>query len=189
MKTSFSRQSRCGGFTIIEIMVATAILLVIVVMCSMVMQQQSGAFQGGRDKVAAQAALRTVIGMVSRDLSQAVYDKGNSFSGSGISFYANTGDATEGNGKTIQKISYAAGSAVTRSVDGSPSTIYKGSSVMSLSFTSSGGDAKYPKFVTVKASVPTASNSALVGGHSCGPNGVAETGKRSDDIWVGAKPQ
>lgn len=188
MKTAFS-SGRENGFTLIEIMVATAILLVIVVMCSMVIQQQSGAFQSGRDRVASQAALRTVVGMISRDLSQAVDDDRNSFGSGSITFYANTGNA--GEGKTRQKISYSGSGSVTRSVDGSSVTIYEGTSPMTLRFNAEGGEAKYPAYVKVKASVAASANSSTVSGHSLGPNGRDDTaGSRvGDDIWVGGVPK
>ena len=61
-----------SGFSLVEILVATTILLVIVVLVSMVFQQQSAAFQAGVDRTQGQSALRSVMGMVSRDLSLAV---------------------------------------------------------------------------------------------------------------------
>jgi prepilin-type N-terminal cleavage/methylation domain-containing protein len=60
------------GFSLIEILISTAILLVIVVMVSMVFQQQSAAFQSGTDRVKGQASLRNAMGMIVRDLSLAV---------------------------------------------------------------------------------------------------------------------
>lgn len=61
-----------GGFSLIEILVATTILLVIVILASMVFQQTTGAYQTGERKVNAQVALRNIIGAMTRDLALAV---------------------------------------------------------------------------------------------------------------------
>lgn len=89
-----------SGFSLVEILVATTILLVIVVLVSMVFQQQSAAFQAGVDRTQGQSALRSVMGMVSRDLSMAVDSEDypdlppkaqNKFSSESLSFLALTG--------------------------------------------------------------------------------------------------
>ena len=61
-----------GGFSLIEILIATTILLVIVVLASLVFQQTTGAYQTGERKVNAQVALRNIIGSMTRDLALAV---------------------------------------------------------------------------------------------------------------------
>lgn len=66
------RQTKKGGFSLVELLIATTILLIIVVMVSMVFQQQSGAFQSGTDKAKGQTLLRNAIGVITRDLSLAV---------------------------------------------------------------------------------------------------------------------
>ena len=71
MMTLANGRSR-GGFTLIEILVATTILLVIVILASMVFQQTTGAYQTGERKVNAQVALRNIIGSMTRDLALAV---------------------------------------------------------------------------------------------------------------------
>ena len=48
---------RRRGFSLIEILIATTILLVIVILASMVFQQTTGAYQSGERKVNAQVAL------------------------------------------------------------------------------------------------------------------------------------
>ncbi len=60
------------GFSLVEVLVATTILLVIMVLVSMVFQQQSGAFQAGRDRISGQSSLRNVMGIIERDLTLAV---------------------------------------------------------------------------------------------------------------------
>lgn len=122
-----------AGFSLIEILIATSILLVIVVMVSMVFQQQSAAFQSGETRVKGQAAVRNSIGMVMRDLALAVDSAdysglpANSFSGSSLKFLATTGEAgvapdgiTPVDGSvSLQRISYTvSGGIVKRYVQG-----------------------------------------------------------------------
>lgn len=121
-----------AGFSLIEILIATSILLVIVVMVSMVFQQQSAAFQSGETRVKGQAAVRNSIGMVMRDLALAVDSAdysglpANSFSGSSLKFLATTGEAgvapdgTSVDGiVSLQSINYTvSGGIVKRNVKG-----------------------------------------------------------------------
>jgi prepilin-type N-terminal cleavage/methylation domain-containing protein len=91
-----ARRSRRSGFTLIEILVATTILLVIVILASLVFQQTTGAYQTGERKVNAQVALRNVMGAMTRDLALAVdsrdYDGvNNNFGSESMSFVALTG--------------------------------------------------------------------------------------------------
>ncbi len=92
-----ARRSRRSGFTLIEILVATTILLVIVILASLVFQQTTGAYQTGERKVNAQVALRNVVGAMTRDLALAVDSGGygsvrNNFGGGSMSFVALTGE-------------------------------------------------------------------------------------------------
>lgn len=125
-----------AGFSLIEILIATSILLVIVMMVSMVFQQQSAAFQSGEDRVKGQAAIRNVVGMMVRDLSLAVdpesitnAPESNSFGARSIKFFATTGEAgvgVDGNEENstkdcavLQYISYSfSGGKVKREVTG-----------------------------------------------------------------------
>ena len=91
-----SRRSRRSGFTLIEILVATTILLVIVILASLVFQQTTGAYQTGERKVNAQVALRNVVGALTRDLALAVDSVdypgvNNDFTSDSLSFVALTG--------------------------------------------------------------------------------------------------
>lgn len=109
-----------AGFSLVEILIATSILLVIVMMVSMVFQQQSAAFQSGEDRVKGQAAIRNVVGMMVRDLSLAVDSSSisnaparNEFRSNSIKFLAMTGEAgvnmegkDEKDGAVLQYISY-----------------------------------------------------------------------------------
>ncbi|MDD5706108.1 MAG: prepilin-type N-terminal cleavage/methylation domain-containing protein [Kiritimatiellae bacterium] len=60
------------GFSLIEVLVATTILIIIVLMVSMVFQQSSGAYLGGTRRVGNQAMLRDVIGLIAREMVTAV---------------------------------------------------------------------------------------------------------------------
>ena len=85
-----------GGFTLIEILVATTILLVIVILASLVFQQTTGAYDTGERKVNANVVLRNVVGAISRDLASAVdsdecEDHDKDWDESSITFVAMTG--------------------------------------------------------------------------------------------------
>ena len=91
-----SPRSRRSGFTLIEILVATTILLVIVILASLVFQQTTGAYQTGERKVNAQVALRNVVGAMTRDLALAVDSRdygsiNNNFGSGSMTFIALTG--------------------------------------------------------------------------------------------------
>jgi len=60
------------GFSLVEVLVATSILIVIVLVIAMVFQQSSGAYATGMTRTDSQVALRTILGSMSRDLTQAV---------------------------------------------------------------------------------------------------------------------
>ena len=86
-----------GGFTLIEILVATTILLVIVIIASLVFQQTTGAYDTGERKVNANVILRNVVGAITRDMALAVDSddypglSANQWDASGVRFVALTG--------------------------------------------------------------------------------------------------
>ncbi len=141
---------RRAGFTLIEILVATTILLVIVILASLVFQQTTGAYQTGERKVNAQVALRNVVGAMTRDLALAVdsidYDGLNNNFGSGsMTFVALTGtpgkDASGNDDKesrTARLITYSSSgrrtektTTCTRGKNGRPKWSTKGDAVES----------------------------------------------------------
>lgn len=87
------------GFSLVELLVATTILLVIVAMTSMVFQQANGAFQSGTRRVKTQSVMRTVSGAIMHDLAFLVDSDrfpgapGNDFSGKKIRFIASGGES------------------------------------------------------------------------------------------------
>jgi len=202
-----------SGFSLIEVLISTAILLVIVVMVSMVFQQQSAAFQTGEDRVQSQATLRNIMGMISRDLSQAIdpaqyqslseisdSDGKSKFSSSEIQFFATSGNATEGT--LVQNIKYSfSGSAVTRTCtdwevdnNGKWKKGNKASSRLNHPTTSPldsfafdiDGDSDYPERVAIRAAIRNTSHASAVSGQCAGPD--KRFGTR-DDIYVGEKKQ
>lgn len=77
----FRRTSSAGspGFSLIEVLVATTVLMIIVMMIALVFQQSSGAWSGGTRRTKSQTTLRGVLGIISRELTEAV--PGRSFPG------------------------------------------------------------------------------------------------------------
>lgn len=64
--------SRRRGFSLVEILVATTLLLIITVIISMVFQQAGGAWASGTGRANAESAIRGVLGSIERDLLNAV---------------------------------------------------------------------------------------------------------------------
>ncbi len=120
----YRRNSRHAGFTLIEILVATTILMLIVVMMSMVFQQSSGAFQSGTNRVNAQKVLRNILGVIARDMTLAVdsrYYPGldNQFEGNRVAFVALTGNPDAAGQRSPQWIEFSySGGKVTRRCTG-----------------------------------------------------------------------
>lgn len=201
-----------SGFSLVEILVATTILLVIVVLVSMVFQQQSAAFQAGVDRTQGQSALRSVMGMVSRDLSMAVDSEDypdlpkNKFSSSSLSFLAltgvdgkdNAGEESEGT-LALQLIKYSYSSKVVSrevlnisfSKGGWKTSGAKKSALNSktnpineLKFIVDGGTSTMPNNIRIQASTKANTTASPVSGHSAGPNSLWNDG---DDIFVGGR--
>lgn len=191
-----------SGFTLVEILIATAILLVIVMLVSIVFQQQSGAIQAGQDRIKGQAALRNTIGFVVRDLSLAVDSKdypglpANSFSQGSIAFLATTGDAAAA-GTALERIQYQnSGGIVRRTV--TPITMASGmlgtgssasaeindraNALRQFKFSTS-NPGTFPESVTITASFQGNGNASLVSGASAGKDRDFRTEK--DNIYAG----
>ncbi|NLL82958.1 MAG: prepilin-type N-terminal cleavage/methylation domain-containing protein [Lentisphaerae bacterium] len=60
------------GFSLVEILVATTLLLIITVVISMVFQQAGGAWAAGSGRAKAEEAVRAVVGSIERDLLSAI---------------------------------------------------------------------------------------------------------------------
>lgn len=91
-----------AGFSLIEILVATTVLLIIVLSVAMVFQQSTGAWSGGTRKANAAMTLRSVLGQIQRDILDAVDAREftnsislkNNFSATSADFVALAGDPT-----------------------------------------------------------------------------------------------
>lgn len=201
-----------GGFSLIEILIATTILLVIVILASMVFQQTTGAYQTGERKVNAQVALRNILGSITRDLALAVdsskypgLDVNDIGGGSSITFLALTGTPRvdeKGNVvRTAQKISYSySGGVVKRSEqdttcdNGTWRTVgsavnvelndAKESALSSFSFEAE-GDGSLPENVRIRAEMETKDKISSVGAGSGGKRGWDND---ADNIYVGLNP-
>lgn len=64
--------ARRRGFSLVEILVATTLLLIITVVISMVFQQAGGAWASGTGRAKVEGGVRAVMGSVERDLLNAV---------------------------------------------------------------------------------------------------------------------
>jgi Tfp pilus assembly protein PilW len=67
-----SRRPRISGFSLIEVLVATTVLMIIVMIVAMVFQQSSGAWSNGTRRANAAMSLRSVLGQVQREIVEAV---------------------------------------------------------------------------------------------------------------------
>lgn len=94
---------RKNGFSMIEVLVATSILIVIVMMLAMLFQQTSVAWRTGLIRARGYAQLRSYVGAIQRDASAAIDAKNlplqllsangkQSFTSGKISFYTLSGD-------------------------------------------------------------------------------------------------
>jgi prepilin-type N-terminal cleavage/methylation domain-containing protein len=63
------------GFSLIEIMAATAIMVIIVLIMSAVFHQSSVAWDGGTRKAEGNMSARAVLGLMAREISEAAEDK------------------------------------------------------------------------------------------------------------------
>ena len=66
------QQHGAAGFSLIEVMVATAVLLVVVLMVGAVFRQASSSWDGGYARAEGGMIVRGVLGSIQRELSQAV---------------------------------------------------------------------------------------------------------------------
>jgi prepilin-type N-terminal cleavage/methylation domain-containing protein len=201
-----------GGFTLIEILVATTILLVIVILASLVFQQTTGAYDTGERKVGANVALRNVVGAISRDLALAVdsdeYEGlDNSWGGNSITFVAMTGKpGYDAEGKedldcrTPHLITYSANGTRTDVATAFQNGTWKkkGPSVTSklydsasfegakveVEFFAEDPSASLPENVYIRAQLETEGSTSAVGAGSGGRRGWGSP----DEIWVGVKP-
>ena len=121
------------GFTLIEVLVATAVMAIMVVMIGGLFQQASSSWDAGYVRAEGGMAVRAVVGALTRDAATAVDGRRFGLSapvevtGSQITMYRLAPGAVGGN-RDIVKVVYKGGSTVKRTVDGKESTLYSGGS-------------------------------------------------------------
>jgi type II secretory pathway component PulJ len=116
------------GFSLIEVMVATTILMIIVIMVGNIFRHSSSAWETGYSTAEGASGVRSVLGTVQRELAQAIDGRkcGSNWkhpvdvNGSKITFYRYSEPIKKGSkDKELQKIEYTfERNNVTRSVDG-----------------------------------------------------------------------
>ena len=199
---SKTMRSARSGFSLIEILIATSILLVIVVLASLVFQQMTGAYQTGGRKMDSQVVLRNVIGAVTRDLALAVdsteypeLDVNHIVNGPEITFLALTGTpgvGLDGNPNPLVRTAQATTCANGKWAVTGPKISAKLNDadhpLAEFRFVVEGDDL-IPSRVYIRAEIDTEDKIASVGAGSRGRNGRFEMDKKeSDDIYVGLKP-
>lgn len=141
MKTNGSvNQKKRAGFSMIEVLVASTILMVIVMLLAMLFQQTSLAWRTGVRRANSFMQVRALIGAIQRDASAAVDEQGidpslrgsrtSQFSGSSLSFFTLTGSGFNESGglpyRALRYITYNGNGQRTEdalSADGSWNTI------------------------------------------------------------------
>ena len=115
------KQTSSPGFTLIEVMIATAILLMMTIMMGSLFRQASSAWDAGNAKAEGGMIVRGVVGAITRDMATAVdgraYGQSAAFSCSGSSLSFVCLKPTVHNGVTNREphlITYTGGNVVTR---------------------------------------------------------------------------
>ena len=123
------------GFTLIEVMVATAVMAIMVVMIGGLFQQASSSWDAGYIRAEGGMAVRAVVGALTRDAATAIDGRRFESSWTGpikvqstkVEMYRLAPGSVAGS-RDIVKVVYDGGSTVKRTVDGKASTIYSGGS-------------------------------------------------------------
>jgi prepilin-type N-terminal cleavage/methylation domain-containing protein len=201
-----------SGFSMIEMLVAAAIMVVLVMMLSMLFQGTSTAWRIGVRRAEGYTRLRSAIGAMQRDASAAVPEQSippeirsklggsQSFSG-GLSFYTLTGTGADPALRSPTFVQYSAtgdrkvttltGSGGTENTENNVMDFVSGSSQAGQLFTQITGIEAgptpalggLPLFVKISARVSTRGTSLDIGAASAGPDKAWGT---KDDIrtWV-----
>lgn len=206
MRTSFKNRDN-SGFSMIEVLVASTILVMIVMMLAMLFQQTSIAWRTGVRRADAFTQVRSVIGAMQRDAAGAVDEKSieeqlragksQSFS-DGPRFFTLSGNGFDDNGTPRRSVSYIEYNGGIRSesfllADGkwgpkesAPLTKFvhwSGSDTITLIGPSvteeKSDDGGLPLYVTFKVKVATEGYNLEIGAASAGPDGAWGT---KDDI-------
>ncbi|MBO7298273.1 MAG: prepilin-type N-terminal cleavage/methylation domain-containing protein [Kiritimatiellae bacterium] len=113
------------GFSLIEVMVATTILMIIVIMVGNIFRHSSNAWETGYAVAEGTSGIRSVLGTIHRELSQAVdgrkcgekWESPILIKGDSIEFYRYVEPTKKGSTEPeVQKITYTLGKTVKRKV-------------------------------------------------------------------------
>ena len=207
MKTTNKR----GGFSMIEMLVAAAILTVLVMMLAMLFQGTSTAWRIGVKRANGYKRIRSAIGAMQRDATAAVDENcidprirqklgggGQSFNG-GLNFYTLTGTGADPAMRAVTHVSYTtSGDRRETKLDAGGGLVKSSSNVLNFD-TSSGSESQLsskitrieektgagglPLYVIIGASVTTKGYNLDIGAASAGPD---KTWNTKDDLrtWV-----
>lgn len=120
------------GFSLIEVMVATTILMIIVIMVGNIFRHSTSAWETGYSTAEGASGVRSVLGTVERELSQAIDGRAYGLSdpvvvsGNSIEFYRYSEPIKKGSkDRELQKIKYTfSKNNVTRSLNGKSVTLF-----------------------------------------------------------------
>ncbi|MDD4870369.1 MAG: prepilin-type N-terminal cleavage/methylation domain-containing protein [Kiritimatiellae bacterium] len=176
------------GFSLIEILVSTVILIVIVLMMSTIFHQSSISWDTGMRKASGNMMGRGVLGMMARELAGAVDNTNSGFrvfqvSGSTIRFVT-LGNTTNNAGQRVsEEVTYEMsgseiarnGVAVAGNVEGLLFQVPPPSSIPNWT-------ANLPPWINITLAIRRNADVSGVGARSYGPNGVPNTeGTAADD--------
>lgn len=102
--------ARRGGFTLLEVVVATSVLIILTLMVGSLFRQATSSWNAGRVRGEGSMIARSVLGSVSRDLATAIDGRPYGFSGgpeaSGGTLEFVCLKSAGANGQTVHKITY-----------------------------------------------------------------------------------
>jgi len=202
-----------AGFSMVEVLVASTILVVIVMMLGMLFQQTSLAWRTGQRRADSYKGLRTIIGAFQRDASAAVDEESipkelrdkiggsQKLDGLPLAFYTLRGTyfgnddkdnparraltyvTYSSSGKRTEEILLADGKVETRESDLLDTETRKSMSINGIYPGPIPAGSTFPLYLTVEVEVTPKGNAAEIGAWSYGRDGTPNT---KDDIktWV-----
>ncbi len=178
-----------NGFTLIEVMSATVILVLIVMIISAVFHQSTIAWDAGSRKSESAMAARATLGIISTWMQRAVNPPDSDYKGYGETSIPNNGSSVdfvvldmEGSNRAAQVVSIGqSGDTVTMNLPGhGQSTLVEGISL--LEFIRSGGaPGELPEYLNVRLELEREDRISGLGVLSYGPDGEDDDGE-DDDI-------
>jgi prepilin-type N-terminal cleavage/methylation domain-containing protein len=195
---------RSDGFSLIEVLVATTVLLIIVMIVAMVFEQSSGAWAAGTRRADSHMTLRGLLGTMQREMANAVdardFGFANNFTASEADFVALSGEPpnrvpqlisysyNNGNGKvtrSCQNLKYSGGTWQEAGSDVG-AVMNPDRPLLDFEFkVTDGADQQgLPLRVDIEAHLQTKGDESLICGRSAGRDREFDT---ADDIYVGAR--